>query len=50
MILTKKIIEFYENKESSNEHPIVFIDQPEDNLNPKIQIKLVELYQTLRRV
>lgn len=49
MIVTQKINEFYENNKSNNRQPIIFIDQPEDNLNPKTQIKLVELYQTLRR-
>lgn len=50
MMLTRKITKFYANNEFVDEHPIIFIDQPEDNLNPKIQIKLFELYQILKRV
>ena len=49
MMLTEKIIEFYETNKSFSEYPIIFFDQPEDNLNPKLQLELISLYKILRR-
>lgn len=43
-IITDKIMQIKNN----DDNPIIFIDQPEDNLNPKMQLNLLRLYKILR--
>ena len=43
-IITDKIMQIKNN----GDNPIIFIDQPEDNLNPKMQLNLLHLYKILR--
>lgn len=33
---------------NNGDNPIIFIDRPEDNLNPKMQLNLLRLYKILR--